>query len=510
MTSLPSSILPRALALALGTVALPASAVDWLFDANIGARATVSDNGNQSSDNAQTETRLSVIPTVNARTRGSQRLDASVTYGLDATTRLDDGGNTANGNKDSITHLLGAYANAELVEDLFYLDARANVSPQLLSLLSAPTADRGDTGNRATVGTYSVSPSLVKRFGNFSTGTVRYTAGGALFSDNAANNAQINTLTGSLVNGSRFGNFNWGVDYSLRKANNDNQSDSTFERYSATLGYALTRQVRVFATVGRDDNDFQSSTGQSGGFYSAGLNWTPNQRSNLELAAGERFFGKTLSATGNFRTRTTTWSMRYSEDVSDLSRQLGNLTLARYWECPAGSGNYEASEDQPSPDCSAQSLTQAEALQNGGVLDNAAGLARGVFILRSFSGNVGWTISPRLSTAFTLTENRREYLTGAGQDDRTRSVFVSARRVINPLTELRASLGFTQNDVPASVSGLLTDRSDDLLSASLSLSHSFRRDLAGTLAYRHIQRQSNAGSANYDENSLTASINLQF
>jgi len=55
-----------------------------------------------------------------------------------------------------------------------------------------------------------------------------------------------------------------------------------------------------------------------------------------------------------------------------------------------------------------------------------------------------------------------------------------------------------------------TAREDDLLSLSLGLSHEFAEDLNGALIFRHIQRDSNVARSDYEENRLTALVNMRF
>ena len=68
---------------------------------------------------------------------------------------------------NQIYQQLNATGNAELTEKLLFVDAGANVSQQNVSLLGPQTTSNvNTTGNRATVGTYFVSPYLRRDFGS--------------------------------------------------------------------------------------------------------------------------------------------------------------------------------------------------------------------------------------------------------------------------------------------------------------------------------------------------------
>ena len=124
--------------------AVPAHAVDWLFEPSIGASATYTDNVNQSEDNEEDAIILSVTPGFTLRSQGSRRVEATLQYGLSGVARF--GGDDDN----DLNHNLNATGYAELIEDFLFIDGTARVSQELISLLGSPAdADINDS-NRAT------------------------------------------------------------------------------------------------------------------------------------------------------------------------------------------------------------------------------------------------------------------------------------------------------------------------------------------------------------------------
>ena len=474
---------------------LTAQALDWRLTPSVGASATYTDNSNQSATNPEDALILSVTPGFSLSSSGSRRVQARLQYGLRAVERF------GNNESNDLNHNLNAAGKAELVEDFLFIDGNARVSQELISLLGSPADAEINSSNRATVGTYSISPYIQKRLGSFANTLVRYTASGAIFENDVAAQSASNSLTAELNSGPRFSDISWGLNYSVRKTQNDNAVDTTFESASASAGYALTRKFRVFGTVGEDKNDYLSASETSGSFYSAGFGWSPSRRTSLEASAGERYFGKTYSLSARHRTRLSNWNASYAEDVSDSSRFLPKNGTVYDYLCPDENGNLVRITDwqfsiPPAPGC----------LAFGGRPGVLFDLRNGVFISKIFRAGMSWGIS-RVTYSLNYSDSKRLF-TADNREDQTQSLLASADYRMTPQTTLNSSIVLTRTQTPASV--VLTARDDDLLSLSLGMNHRFAETLNGALTFRHTQRDSNAANSDYDENSLTATVNMRF
>lgn len=495
-----------------------AHALNWDIEPSVGAAATYTDNARQSATNPEDALILSVTPGFTLRSKGSRRVQATVQYGLRSVARFEEDSST------DLNHNLNAIGNAELVEDFLFIDGSARVSQELISLLGSPADADVNDSNRATVGTYSVSPYVQKRFGTFANAQARYTASGAIFENQAAADSSVNSFTAGLTSGTRFNDFSWGVDYSLRKAENRNaatagaNTDTTFERASATVSYALTRKFRVFGTMGQDWNDYLSTTETDGSFYSAGVGWSPTRRTSIEVSAGERYFGNTFSFSGSHRTRSSRWTVRYSEDVSDITQQFLEQTSRIFWDC---NGSLVETPDFTNPDPAicvgpySAGFLATIAGQLGYTTDQivAAGLlniasANGIYVIKSLTAGVNWDIG-RLGFGLSAQDTRRLYQLFGNAEDHVQGVTGSVSYRMSPLTTASSSLSLTRTSVDGVLAGGPA-REDDLLSLSLGLSHRFAEDFSGALTFRHTQRDSNVATADYEENSITASVNMRF
>ena len=496
--------------------AAPASAVDWRAEPSIGASTRYTDNVGQRATNPEDALILSVTPRILVRAEGSRRVQATLQYGLTGVTRFSDD------NTQDIYHRLNAIGKAELIDDFLFIDGTARISQELISLLGSPAEAEVNDSNRANVGTYSISPYIRKRFGTFAEAQARYTASGSVFESNTAADSTANMITLGLMSGTRFNNVSWGLDYSIRKAQYRNASiatyntDTTFERASATAGYALTRKFRVFGTVGQDSNDYLSSTDTDGSFYNVGLGWAPTRRTSLEATVGERYFGNTYSFSGSHRTRMSRWSARYSEDVSDITQQFLKQSSRVFWLCDGKL--IEAATPPEGGQCSGPiSAGQlAESFSDFGVPTAdlvAAGLlniasANGIFIIKSLTAGVSWDVG-RLEFGLSAHDTRRLYQLFNGAEDHIEGVTCAVSYRMSPRTIANTSVSLTRRSVDSALAEGPT-REDDILSVSLGLNHRFAEKLNGALIFRHTQRDSSLASSEYEENRLTASVNMRF
>ena len=476
-----------------------AHALDWRFEPSLTASAAYTDNINQSSSNPQDGMILTAIPGFTLQSQGSRRVQASMQYGLSGVTRF--GGNQS----DNFYHNLTAVGKAELAKDFLFIDGSAHVSQQLISLIGSPADATTNNSNRATVGTYSISPYIQRRLGTFANAQVRYTASGAIFDNQTAvnaNNSSVNAVTAGLASGTRYNDFTWGLNYSLRKADNSHGANTTFENASARLGYALTRKFRVFGTVGHDWNDYPSLTATSGDSYSAGFGWAPSRRTNVEASAGKRYFGNTYSLSARHRTRMSNWNASYSEDASDITQFLQTSGTRYDYLCL----NADGSLDKIVRDWPYSFPPSSNCIAFGGTPGLLFDLRSGVFIAKTARAGVSWGIR-KVTYSLNYSDSRRLY-TAANAEDRTQSLGATAIYRMTPRTSLNGSLVLTRTHMPAELVGTLHD--DDLMTVSLGISHSFAEKLDGALIFRHTKRDSNVANYSYDENNLMASVNMRF
>lgn len=482
-------------------VAPAAHAIDWRIEPSLNAAAIYTDNVNQSAADPNNAKIFQMMPGFTLQSVRAARVEALMQYWLTALSRLhpEDIEETST----DVLHRLNAAGNAELVEDFLFVEGSARVSQELISFEGPLAPAEINDRNRATVGTYSLSPHIKQRLGTLALLQARYTASGAIFENNAAANASVNTFTAGLENGTGFRDVRWGVDYFLREANNENIADTTFERAVASFGYVLTRSFRLKGTVGQEWNEYPSVSETEGSSWSAGFGWSPGRRTRLEASAGARFFGNTYNLSLSHRTRASTWNVRYDEDLSDLTQSMLSGGLNDY-TCITSDGVVMSYPNQPySP-----GLTNPD-LQGCVAADGTpSDLRNGVFIAKSLRAGMTWGVG-RLRYLLNAHDLKRDYQL-ADAEDRTRGVSAGVEHTTGPHTRVTGTLGYTNHIVPAVLSVNATDRDDDVYLFTLGVVHQLDPTVLGSVTYQHQQRESNLASADFTENRITAMVNMTF
>jgi len=485
--------------------AMPVHAVDWLFEPSVRASATYTDNVGQSADNEEDAIILTATPGFTLQSQGSRRVEATVSYDLSGVARF--GGEDDN----DLYHNLNASGYAELVEDFLFVDAVAQVSQELISLLGSPASAEINDFNRATAGSYSVSPYIKKRFGTFADAEARYTLSGAIFGEGASSDLVNNELSASVNSGSRFSTLTWGLGYSFRDVSDRNggiggDTSYTYERADLSLGYALTRKFRLIGNVGNEwityDSALAAANDRDDSLWSAGFAWSPSRRTSLEATMGERFFGDTYSLSASYRARESVWTASYVEDVNDISQATLTQGTDYYYLCVSDSGSYDIRT-------SLFPITPPGCVPLFSVTQLVPSLAEGLFISKTLRAGVTWGIR-KVSYGLSVFDVTRIFLLQTDAEDRSQGVNASVNYRLSPLTNLYGNLDWIRTQDPSTLSGLGIDREDDLYSFIVGVNHEFGRDLTGALTYRHYWRDSNDPTAEYTENNITASVIMSF
>ena len=294
-----------------------AGAIEWTFTPRLGVSETYTDNvglaprGQEKSDFV-----TQITPGISLRGVGP-RLKLSANYSLQTLFYANEGNTTIN-------HMLDAHGNAELVKNLFFLDASAGISQQNISLLGAQASDNiNTTGNRTDVKTLSLSPYLRKNFGTMATGEVRYTreqveaeAGGALSSETDRINLRLDS-------GPAYNRLGWGLSYYKEKMDFDRFQEVEKEAYSGRLRYLLRPGLTLVGNAGWERNSYlYSGPKPEGSFWSAGFSWAITPRTELNASVGRRYFGNTHALGFSHRTQRTVWSVNYSQDITTVQSQF--------------------------------------------------------------------------------------------------------------------------------------------------------------------------------------------
>ncbi|MDR3439949.1 TIGR03016 family PEP-CTERM system-associated outer membrane protein [Telmatospirillum sp.] len=267
---------------------------DNVFSTAQGGRFNTSSNTGKKADFITTVASSVGVDVNSKRLQGA--LDYNLAYDRYASnTRLD--GYRENG--------LGVF-DSELIDKLFFVDARGSVSEQNTSSNGAITAgSRTAATNLTRVYTGSVTPRLQQKFGDWAVGQVSYHHD-ETHNENASQISQTTSLSSlssvplndshtdggrvEMRNGNYFSRFFW--DYSGDYSRNVS-SGATYEQTTHNIGteYRLIDSFGLLAAGGHDHlhNTTTDLSKYGGGYYSGGVHWTPSPDTDVRLGAGRRY-----------------------------------------------------------------------------------------------------------------------------------------------------------------------------------------------------------------------------
>jgi uncharacterized protein (PEP-CTERM system associated) len=421
--------------------------------------------------------------------RAGGRVKANVDYSLQGLLYANDS------DQNDVRHNLNGRATAELAKDLFFLDATARISHQLLNLADAGgLGDAVGAGNTTSVGSYSLTPYLKHRFGSAATVEARVTQDGVFIGDSSASDTNSTRYQLSAVGGNYFPPLSWSASYTKSDTRNNaaGASDSGNESASANARYRLTRKFGLLAQASMEKNDFAGASNatnirdyssygfgafytpsrqvsmdvlfndsDNGSFISGSLTLNPTLRTSITATTSERAYGRTYSLNLAHRTRKSNWSLRYSEDLTTSQQQFTNFV-------PVFNQN----------------------------------LNDETYVAKNLIGTVSYTLR-RNTFNLSLYNNGREYQSIAG-NDKTRGMQASWSLKPAAHTTFTLSGGISKNEISA------PSREDDLWNLSLVTTHQFQPKVSGSVEVRHQERKSTVATGSYDENSVAARLNMSF
>jgi uncharacterized protein (PEP-CTERM system associated) len=212
-----------------------------------------------------------------------------------------------------------------LSEQLLFVDAAATIDQYNIFLRGPLTSSNvNTTGNRTTASTFLISPYLVQEFGSDIRGEARYTYSLWNSDDTTSlSSSDANRIDMTLVNSPEDKLLSWDLAYTREIIDYEGFNDTDSEVVTGNARRLITPTLGLLAQVGYENYDYRVLGASTGGAsWSAGVEWTPSARTRLAASAGERFYGDAYSLEFSHRTRLTTWSAGYSEEVSSTRSQF--------------------------------------------------------------------------------------------------------------------------------------------------------------------------------------------
>lgn len=465
------------------------AAADWQITPRLSVSETYSDNIRLAPKGQEQQSFVTDIsPGLSVKGTGA-RFKLSLDYTMQ---NLFYQGDVSSNNTN---HALAATANAELIEQAVYLDSRATISNQNISIAGPQAFDNiNDTQNRTEVKTFSLSPYWLHSFGSFGSSEVRYTYDVVDYDSNTLARSTGNKLKLQFNSGPQFNNLQWGLNYTAEKISYaDSQpasavADTDSQIFTVNARYRLDSKFSLVGYGGYENFNFPvAGNDPSGASWRVGGAWSPTSRTSLEATAGRRFFGSTYALNFRHRTRRTTWSLSYSEDVTSARTQA----LVAFGALPVF--NLLICDPRIDPTCQPVGIIVLSSPQ----------LVNETFVTKRWEGNIAVNTGKSVVTLTSFNDTRTSQLNSIN-DYRQYGLGATWNYRLAPRTSSDVTTLWTRSTL---VNG---GREDDLWNIRLGLNHQFRPKLFGSLNFRHTVRSTNEVIGDYRENAVSATVNMTF
>lgn len=497
-------------ALALvGAQAAPALAAEWRFTPELLLRETYSDNYNLAPSGSEKSGFVTEIAPGFSLAGKGRRSEFRASYQARSIHY------TGGGSGSDFQNYLDAGGRAELIDDFLFIDGTANISNVSTSAFGPQALDSTyATGNRSEVRTYTISPYARKRYGSLAQGEVRYTHQGVNSDTGGFSNYNSDRLNANISSGEAYRTLGWEVAGSTQRSSYSDLDSVRSDYANGTLRYRLTDQLSLTGSAGYERYTYEAmGEAPSGASWSVGFDWKPSSRTSLAATAGRRFYGDAYSLNGSHRSRYTTWTVSYNEDVTTQQEQFAN----------SGSVSTSSFLNQafltniPDPVARAQAVDAFIRATNlpATLANGNQGLSNRFFLQKRLQASVAFTAAKStavLSVYDTLRRPQSDNSANAGFGNSNQFFSDQTRqRGLSGLYSLRLSTLSTVN-LNAQyyrTTSLLSNITDDNKLVTLGLSHQFSPRTTGTVELRRYQGSFNQIGSDFRENAISAYLSMR-
>jgi uncharacterized protein (PEP-CTERM system associated) len=486
---------------------------DWKVTPVIQLRETYSDSvGNLPDDQARGSFISEAAPSLSIAGTGSRlKFNASAEWRKFAYS--NDVPNARNSDRR-----YQAAAEAIAVKELLYVDASAGGSRQAVSAFG-PIPNNSFTANNSTdIRTWSISPYLRHRFGSTATMTARIARdsveGG---SGSGFGNSLASTRAFDVASGPAFPDLGWNLHYSHQDMSAQRTGDTTTENSLAGLQYRAMSHLSLTSTIGYDKYEYQAFSERTRGRnWSGGFIWQPSTRTKVSATFGRRYFGKTGSFDGSYRTPHSVWSLTYADIITTSRSQF--LIPAALDTAAMLNGLFAAAYPDP---VVRQQVVQAYMAQAGlppSIANSINYLSNRYMRNKRLQGSVAFK-GARSNLLLSIFKDRTAALSLQQEDSTLLPTQLSSlnedtsQRGANANFEYRLSSRASAhaNLYGAKVESLRTGITNDIRQLSMGLSSRFDTKTSGTLDLRHSKgRVGVSDNRDFHENAIVATLNVQY
>lgn len=415
--------------------------------------------------------------------------------------------------RNDTQNALNAFGTIEAIEKFFFVEARAQVSQQVVSAFGArPASNVSDTQNRAETRVFSLAPYIKGRIESWAAYELRVDESRTRTKGEQLSDSGLRTWTGKLESATNLAQFSWLLDVKDERYDVKTGQDTRTRLARASIFYQLGPQLRLFVRGGRESNNYFVED-RSETIHGFGFDWNPSERTHVGAENDKRFFGRSYRYSFQHRTPLSAWNVLLSKDSTNtinlLSQGSESTPFQRLFQLLA--------TEIPDPVQRAQQVRQQ--LLGAGIPADAAAeagfLSNQVFVDKRIEASVA-LFGARNTVTFAAFRSERKPvnpLAQSGDDFGMASMVrelggsMNWSRKLTPISSLVAALTWSRN-TGATAS---TDAEADQRALSLVFNTQFGPWTTGSLGYRHVRFDSSGTSTNdYRENALYATVGHRF
>lgn len=478
-------LLLAGLAVAGGSVGpQPAAAEEWRLRPVIGVEERYTDNVFSTKTNAESDFITTLTPSFSLSGSGS-RVKADINYDLSYDNYAQ------NSDLNGLRHNLLGVTNTDLWKEHATVDARASVSEQAVSR-TGPADSRTQPSNQTRIATYSLTPRLEQRLGDWAAAEALYRHAETKYLQTSVGSASTlpnDSTTDSaklgLKSSSEFTRWRWSLFGDSSTTQRTSSASLDQSSITGSSDFAINRHLGFLTTLGFEDiSDPTIGDNQYGGmFYSAGLRLQPGPRTMLKAEVGRRYDGVYWSGEAQYEMALTslrayhregirTQSLNYADQLNAVQRdENGNLV-----------NPFTGTEAQPNADMS--DLTSDLFKEKETALSFTHRRQRYI-----------WTFSSNLLT--------RDYVSRGTQEE-TLGLNLSLNHSFTPKLSGNVAVNYTTTLEAPKGQG-----SDTRWRTSASLNYQFNPSLSGNFGFNH-QTLDSEDARGYSENVISIGLRKEF
>lgn len=404
---------------------------------------------------------------------------------------------------------LNAFGTLEAVDNWAFLEVSGGISQQSISALGTPLLDKNNLSpNQTEVATLRVSPFVRGRVGDWMTYEARWSraatnSDGATGTDVTADDSLLRAAGDSPFRG-----LGWSALASRQRADYNSGRATDADRWNLGLSYAITPQLRAYANVGKESNNYTSLDKQQYDTRGVGVNWSVSDATTLAAQIDHQFFGDGHAVSFEHRTPRTVWRYTDTKGVSVTPSQAGVGSLGSIYDLLYA----QFASLEPNPVSRAQLVNSflqlnsisPSAVVTSGFLTSAVSLQHRQDLAFALLG-----VRDTVTFMATRSENTRLDTLSTAFDDLSNSSTVIQRGFsVSYAHRLTPELSIAVLAAQQNTVGTQSAQEARVQSLNVNLTGRVGQKTFASVAVRRIL--SNGSIAPYSETALTLNLNLQF